>query len=121
MLDAAHTTVGTPAYRDPFVPLRGRWDEAADRFSAAITLYELLTGTRPRWGKGDVPATASQEDMSLDAERFDTAVRGRLVPFFRRAFARDASQRHETAEQMRTEWIGCFAAAPGEVEIEEAG
>jgi serine/threonine protein kinase len=121
MLDAAHTTMGTPAYRDPFVPLRGRWDEAADRFSAAITLYELLTGTRPRWGKGDVPATASQEDMSLDAERFDTAVRGRLVPFFRRAFARDAGQRHETAEQMRTEWVACFAATPGEVEIEEAG
>ncbi|XXY16176.1 protein kinase [Sorangium sp. So ce216] len=120
MLDSAQTLVGTPAYRDPFVPLRGRWDEAADRFSAAVTLYELLTGTRPRWGRGDVPATAGQEEMSLDAERFDTAVRGRLVPFFRRAFAREAGQRHETAEQMRTEWIACFAAAPGEASADEA-
>jgi serine/threonine protein kinase len=120
-LDGTHTTIGTPAYRDPFVPLRGRWDAAADRFSAAITLYELLTGTRPRWGKGDVPATAGQEDMSLDAERFDTAVRGRLVPFFRRAFARDAGQRHDTAEQMRTEWVACFASAAAEVETEDEG
>jgi serine/threonine protein kinase len=119
MLDPAQTTVGTPAYRDPFVTLRGRWDGAADRFSAAITLYELLTGTRPRWGRGDVPATASQDEMSLDAERFDTAVRQRLVPFFRRAFARDVAARHKSAEQMRTEWVSCFAAEPVEPAAEE--
>src|SRR6185369_2152354 len=58
-VDPNHPDVGTPAYRDPFVLEKRGWDEAADRFSAAVTLYEILTGTRPRWGAGTVPATAS--------------------------------------------------------------
>jgi serine/threonine protein kinase len=45
--DPADVRVGTAAYRDPEVGARGRWDAAADRYSAAMTLYELLTGQRP--------------------------------------------------------------------------
>src|SRR5690606_34561847 len=42
---------GTAPYRDPFLALRGAWDLHADRWSAAVTLHEMLTGLRPRYGR----------------------------------------------------------------------
>jgi serine/threonine protein kinase len=102
--------IGTPAYRDPFIEERKRWDEAADRYSAALTLYEILTGTRPRWGDGSVPAIASTQSMSIEAERFDPSVREPLLGFFTKAFARNASERHLDAEAMRGDWFACFVA-----------
>jgi serine/threonine protein kinase len=107
-IDPAAVDVGTPVYRDPFVTAGRGWDEAADRFSAAMTLYEILTGARPRWGTGQVPATASTEEMTIEAERFDPAVRDRLLAFFKKAFARDAALRHDSAESMREEWQASF-------------
>ncbi|WP_437338438.1 BREX system serine/threonine kinase PglW [Sorangium sp. So ce394] len=109
-LDPREIAVGTPAYRDPFLVTRKQWDEAADRYSAAVTLYEMLTGSRPAWSSGDVPATAGDAEMIIEAERFDASVRDRLLAFFRRCFARDAAQRHDSAEAMRAEWLACFLA-----------
>ena len=42
----ANTRAGTVRYMDPFLPLRKhkRWDSAADRWSAAVTLYEMASG-----------------------------------------------------------------------------
>lgn len=110
-IPADRVTAGTPAYRDPFMPTRGRWDEAADRYAAAATLYEMLTATRVRWGKDDLPATAADQEAVIEAERFDAAARDRLLAFFRRAFARELSQRHSSAGIMRTDWTACFAEA----------
>jgi serine/threonine protein kinase len=107
-------TAGTPAYRDPFLDRRGRWDAAADRWAAAMTLHELLTGTRPYWGAdpGDgLPAIATSDEITLAAERFDASIRSRLVSFFRRALARDESARFGSADSMLTEWMACFATA----------
>lgn len=113
-LDTA-ITAGTPAYRDPFLDRRGRWDPAADRWAAAITLHELCTGTRPHWGpapgQGELPAVATEQEITLAAERFDAAIRSRFVTFFRRALARDEAARFAAAEDMRTEWVACFATA----------
>jgi serine/threonine protein kinase len=108
--DANEVRLGTPAYRDPFLAQRGRWDDAADRYAAAITLHELLTGERPRWGSSDI-ASATADEVTLAAERFDATVRDRLVTFFRQALARDVGKRFSTAERMRTEWVACFASA----------
>jgi serine/threonine protein kinase len=108
-------TAGTPAYRDPFLDRRGRWDPAADRWAAAITLHELCSGTRPHWGgapgQNELPAVATDHEITLAAERFDSAIRSRLVAFFRRALARDVAARFASAEEMRTEWVACFATA----------
>jgi serine/threonine protein kinase len=107
-LPVTAVTAGTPAYRDPFIAERGLWDDAADRYAAAVSLHELLTGLRPRWGRGDGPVGPGDE-LALDAERFDAAVRDRLVAFFRRAMHRDVARRHASAEAMRREWDACFA------------
>jgi hypothetical protein len=115
-LDPKVIEAGTPAYRDPFLVERGHWDEAADRYAAAVTLYEMLTGLRPRYGSGEAAAVATHEEATLEAERFDASVRDRMVQFFAKAFARDVAQRHETADAMRDQWLACFRAEP-----EEAG
>src|SRR5690606_21045044 len=93
--------VGTAAYRDPFLPKRGRWDFAADRYSAAVVLYEMLTGQRP--------ALDEQSGAHvIAAERLDAAVRAGLAAFFQKAFAPDVGDRHESAEAMRREWERAF-------------
>ncbi len=118
-LDPEQVTAGTPAYRDPFLATRGRWDESADRYAAAVSLHEMLTGLRPRWGTGDGPVRPA-DVLTLDAERFDAAVRDRLVAFFRLALDRSADARFPSAEAMRFAWSACFVApavapaAPGD-------
>ncbi|MCR9296774.1 MAG: protein kinase, partial [bacterium] len=48
--------VGTPGYIDPFLLNRKprQWDDAAERYSAAVTLYEMSAGlgVLPQWGDG---------------------------------------------------------------------
>ena len=97
--------VGTSAYRDPFLRQRGVWDPAADRWSAAVTLHEMLTGVRP--GLGESGAIVA-------AERFDPAVRDRLTAFFTRTLASEAEQRFPTAKAMKHAWIACFEV-PAEI------
>ena len=104
-------TAGTPVYRDPFLDQRGRWDAAADRWATAVTLHEMLTGARPRWGDVEGPAVATNDEIRIAGERFDAGVRSRLLGFFKRALARDVASRYPNAEQMRVEWVGCFATA----------
>lgn len=105
--------VGTAPYRDPFLwaDERGRWDAAADRWSAAVTLHEMLTAERPRF----TPEGASPFDegarLLLLAERFDPGSRDSLVRFFERAFARDVAERFSSAREMKRAWSSCFVQA----------
>lgn len=102
--------VGTDAYRDPFLKERGRWDHAADRWSAAITLHEALTGARPGWGALGQPLPDPSLPLVLAAERFDPAVRDRLVLFFERALAPEPDDRFPSAREMRKAWVNAFEA-----------
>src|SRR5262249_23186355 len=43
---------GTAHYLDPFLETRKHWDSHAERFAAAVTLYEMATGEYPVWGDG---------------------------------------------------------------------
>ena len=92
--------VGTVAYRDPFLPERTMWDHAADRYSAAVTLHEIMTGVRP--GRGESGA------IEIAAERFDPTVRAGLLAFFQTSFKPAAGDRFEDAKAMRHAWIACF-------------
>ena len=107
--DGTPLDAGTAAYRDPFLRTRGAWDAAADRWSTAVTLHEMLTGVRASYGGPYGSSVDPDAKLTLAAERFDASIRDRLVRFFEKALARDASARFESAAAMRRGWIACFA------------
>lgn len=108
--------VGTAAYRDPFLRRRGAWDAAADRWSAAVTLHEMLTGVRPTLADDPSIEGPPEQLVTIAAERFDPAVRDGLVAFFGKALHPDAELRFSEARAMRRAWLAAFeapsAAAP---------
>lgn len=101
---------GTPPYLDPFLRLRKppRWDTYAERFAAAMTLYEMATGQLPTWGDGQSDPSLLDCEVSLDGELFDPAVREGLSQFFAKALAREYKQRFDNAEDMRRAWFRVF-------------
>jgi serine/threonine protein kinase len=106
---------GTQGYLDPMLSLRKRWDLHAERYAAAVTLFELATGTLPKWGDGRSEPSQVECEATIDAELFDPSLREALVSFFRKALRRDARERHHNAEEMLRDWRDCFTA------IEAAG
>jgi serine/threonine protein kinase len=106
---ATELAVGTPAYKDPELGARGRWDDAADRWAAAITLHEMFTGVRPAPLLGSRPGSTA---VRLDPDRFDAGVRDGLMRFFERAFRAVARQRFSTADDMREAFIEALRNVP---------
>jgi serine/threonine protein kinase len=102
---------GTRPYLDPFLPLRRppRWDLYAERFAAAVTLYEMLTGHVPRWGDGLSDPAVLDEEANIEADRFDPALRDGLHRFFDRALRREPTDRFGNVEDMLREWRHAFA------------
>lgn len=109
-VDATRVALGTVAYRDPWLPDRKAWDAAADRYAAAVTLHESLTGVRPDYGDGIHPASVRDPKPRIDGSRFEGSVREGLIAFFTKALAADAAERHPSAEDMRFEWESAFRA-----------
>lgn len=106
---AAATSAGTPPYLDPFLGTdRDRFDSAAERYSAAVVLYEMAVGRTPVYGDGQADPAAITDDVSIDREAFDPAIADDLATFFRTALARRAQDRHHTAEAMRMAWASVF-------------
>ncbi len=104
--------VGTPAYLDPFLasPTRGRFDLHAERFAAAMTLYEMATGQLPKWGDGLSDPAAIETEVTIDPDLLGS-VGGSLASFFRRALSRSPADRFDTAEEMLRSWRECFHGA----------
>lgn len=98
--------VGTRAYLDPFLGLRNRrtYDPAAERYAAAVTLYEMATGVLPRWGDGGTDPATTDVNLSLEVEALDPSLRDDLGDYFHKALQRDFQKRFDTTEEMRKEW-----------------
>ena len=111
---ATAVTAGTPPYLDPFLdsPERGRHDSAAERYSAAVVLFEMATGTTPKFGDGMSNPAFIHDEAAVEPGLFDPAVAGALVPFFRHALARSAKERYDTAADMLAAWRKVFAPVP---------
>jgi len=116
---------GTTGYLDPLLPLRkpARWDLHAERYSAAMTLYELATGTLAKWGDGNTdPSHLSPDtEITLDAELFDLGLREPLLDFFTKAFLRDISRRFDNAEEMLRAWRSAFERIDADSEHSDHG
>ena len=108
---------GTPGYLDPTLTDRKppRWDLHAERYAAAVTLYELATGSLPKWGDGLSAPEVLDCEITLETDQFEPSLRDSLAVFFRTAFYRDIARRYENAEQMRDAWRLAFESldAPG--------
>jgi serine/threonine protein kinase len=104
---------GTPPYLEPFLQLpgRGRWDTAAERYSVAVILYEMATGTTPRWGDGQSAPHLIDAEVTIDSDLLDAPVRDSLFAFFQQAFERDSRNRYDNAADMLAAWRNAFAEA----------
>jgi serine/threonine protein kinase len=102
---------GTTRYLDPFLPLRkpARWDLHAERYAAAMTLYEMATGTLPKWGDGVSDPSFLDCEVTLEPEHFDSNIREQLTVFFGKALRRRPKERFDNAEEMLRAWREVFA------------
>ncbi|MDP1649152.1 MAG: BREX system serine/threonine kinase PglW [Rubrivivax sp.] len=105
-------TAGTHPYLDPFLSLRKppRWDLYAERFAAAVTLYEMAVGQPPVWGDGQTSPAMLDVEAIIESDVFDPVTREGFTAFFRKALKRDYSERHDNAEDMLRAWRAIFAA-----------
>lgn len=102
---------GTPQYRDPFLgqARRMRFDSAAERYSAAVVLHEMATGSLPRFGDGLSDPAVVDVEATIDPALLPPGLAGEFGDFFARALRRDAGQRFDTAEAMAGAWAAIFA------------
>lgn len=105
-------TAGTHPYLDPFLSLRKppRWDLYAERFAAAVTLYEMAVGQPPVWGDGQTSPAMLDVEATIESDVFDPVTREGFTAFFAKALKRDYSERFDNAEDMLRAWRAIFAA-----------
>ena len=110
---AENILAGTRHYLDPFLQTRKppRWDTYAERFAAAVTLYQMAAGSLPRWGDGRSEPAVLDREATLDADAFEPAVREEMTAFFEKALRRDYRARFDNAEEMLRAWRRLFLAA----------
>ena len=108
--------IGTRGYTDPFLKNRksGKWDLAAERYSAAVTLYEMTLGhdQLPKWGHHEgVDPASTKDELVLEVEKFKPSVREGLTKFFNKGLHRDPDKRFDNAKEMRFAWEKVFIEA----------
>ncbi|MGI8870884.1 MAG: BREX system serine/threonine kinase PglW, partial [Mycobacteriales bacterium] len=105
------TNAGTPPYLDPFLGhgARVRWDSAAERYAASVTLFEMATGQPPQFADDGTAAIMTDDEAHIDDGMFDASVAASLADFFRRALRREAGKRFDTAAEMLSAWSAAFA------------
>jgi serine/threonine protein kinase len=89
--DPSRIEVGTPLYRDPTLTT---WDAAADRYAAALCLFELFVGAHAFDGNvppPDSPVAVDEDEVTPPA----------MAEFFRVALAPDRAARFGSLDAMR--------------------
>ena len=90
---ASDTQAGTRPYLDPFLTgKRQQYDSAAERFAAAVVLFEMATGHTPVYGDGLSDPASLTDEVTLEPADFDRSVQAPLIAFFATALARDAER-----------------------------
>ena len=81
--------------RSSDLPVDGR----SDLFSVGVILYQFLTGERPFVGNATVTMRKVLEEDPLPPSRFNTQIPGAMDGVVRRALAKKADERFQTAEE----------------------
>ena len=106
--------VGTRQYLDPFLSERkvARYDTQAERYAAALSLYEMATARLPAWGDGLTdPRYDKEAVLNLATDRFPANIREVLDAFFRRALHRNPEARFDNGRDMLRGWSKVFEDA----------
>src|SRR5262249_51123244 len=107
--------VGSIRYKDPLVYVENQWTPANDLFSAALVLYELLTGTHPFGGVAPEPGQAPTIQPDELPDSYEPAAVTRVTSWFSRALSPTAADRPRNAASAIRELeqaIGAAIAAP---------
>ncbi|WP_291980614.1 BREX system serine/threonine kinase PglW [Luteitalea sp.] len=101
---------GTAPYLEPFLSVRKppRWDVAAERFAAAMTLYEMATARLPQWADGRSDPALIEEEVTLESGLFDPDLRESMLAFFTKALRRAVRERFDNADDMLAAWRAVF-------------
>ena len=110
-LTQAGTVLGTPAYMSPEQILGLPIDGRSDLFSVGVILYQFLTGERPFTGNATITMRKVLEEDPLPPSRFNTQTPGAMDAVVRRALAKKADERFQSAEEFMA---ALDAAATGE-------
>ena len=102
--------IGTPLYRDPAMTA---WDAAADRYAAALCLFELFVGAHAFGGKAPQP----DEAVALDEDEVNPPA---MADFLRRALAPAREARYESLDAMRQALRRATGQAPTEAPVPAA-
>ena len=108
---ASAISAGTPPYLDPFLTgPRNRYDSAAERYAAAVVLFEMATGATPVYGDGQADPASITDEATIEPEH----VRPRTLARLSSTSSAPPSpatppDRHDTAEAMRSAWQSIFA------------
>lgn len=107
---ASATDAGTPPYLDPFLGTTDRpnYDSAAERYAAAVVLFEMATGFTPVYGDGAAHPGSIPDEATVNRADLDPSIAKTMAAFFKKALARDSNSRHHTVADMLREWESAF-------------
>ena len=106
------SVLGTPAYMSPEQILGMPVDGRSDLFSVGVILYQFLTGERPFVGNATVTMRKVLEEEPLPPSRFNMQITGAMDAVVRRALAKKADERFQTAEEFAQALVDAAAAKP---------
>lgn len=106
------SVLGTPAYMSPEQILGMPVDGRSDLFSVGVILYQFLTGERPFTGNATVTMRKVLEEDPLPPSRFNTQIPGAMDGVVRRALAKKADERFQSAEEFAQALVDAAAAKP---------
>jgi len=106
------SVLGTPAYMSPEQILGLPVDGRSDLFSVGVILYQFLTGERPFVGNATVTMRKVLEEEPLPPSRFNMQITGAMDAVVRRALAKKADERFQTAEEFVQALVDAAAAQP---------
>jgi hypothetical protein len=115
-VDAKNIEAGTPPYLDPFLGIgaRRQYDTAAERYGAAVVLFEMATGRTPWYGTDENANPATVDDnVTLRSDMFESTIAFDMSEFFGSALSRRAADRPDTAEDMLRAWRTVFSTLGG--------
>lgn len=101
-LTVVGSVVGTPSYMAPEQFCGDSVDGRSDLFSAAVVLYQMLTGHRPFAG---APAAVMQQvlrETPMRPTQRNPALPAALDAVLMRALAKDRAERYQTPAELRT-------------------